>query len=469
MIRLTPKIHDKYTLEFKIGYETKAGHPISDFITNLWLFIPENLESNEKIYVADSFFEDLKTRMRLTTPRYSLHALSQSGALPFKRIVEALGKPSDTANFRHQVSMTAAILKACLRDALAEAFQTAQNGDTHLEDFFSMARNVLSNYRALGHRMNSAAPDFREIYRRGDEFLCQSFLRYLYHQWKQTGNHPSLNRFLLEMQQYMTAQGYLLPEPGNAGRNREYIHRIAQLKKFIESDLYISAHKKHSGYLLEQLMFMLSAGLAMGFALFVNYYTSGQSGNFSLPIILLSIVSYMFKDRIKDWVRGWFHGSASNLFYDRRQRLEINGTWIGTTRQGVSYKMPSDLPAEIQPLSRRFGNNVFPDSQLHVDVLQYRRRLRLNRRHLRRLSHHPLQGTDEIMRFSLHRLMRWMAGPETELYRIGSDATIQTFSGKRTYNIGIILEIKSADNHVLRSFNAELSRSGLESFSSIPF
>lgn len=464
MIRLSPKIHDKYTLEFKIGYETEPGHHVSDFITNLWLFIPDNLESNEKIYVSDSFFEDLKTRIRLTTPRYPLSSLAQSDALPFRRIAQALREPADTANFRHQVSITAAIIKACLRDSLTETFQTA-GSETRAAAYFAQVRKVLSHYRALGRQIPADQPALREIYRRGDEFVCQMFLRYLYKLWRKKGDSEALNAFMLDLQRYMTAQGCLMPEAGNARRNRDYLHHTARLKKYIESDLYISARKKHSGYLLEQLMFMLSAGLAMAFAIFVNYYSSGRGGSFSLPIILLTIVSYMFKDRIKDWVRSWFHGSASNLFYDRRQRLEVDGTWIGTTRQGVNYKDWDDLPAGIRELCRRNGDALFPEAQQHTDVLQYRRHLRLNRRRLRRLSHHPLQGTDEIMRFSLQRLMRWMAGPETELFTMDSDAAIHTFKARRTYNIGIILEISSADDHVLRYFNAEISRNGLESFS----
>lgn len=458
MIRVRPKIHDSQTLEFKIGYETRPELHVSQFVTNLWMFIPENLEPNEKIYDTDSFYEDLKTRLRLITPQYSLTELSSRDALPYRRMEEALKADNAEAGFHHQVCRTCAILKVALRDAVEHG-----RGHKPSEGLITQWRGILKNYRQFSEQCGKNKTLLQE-HKLGDEFLCQITLRYLY-PWAQAQNDSHLNRFLLEQQTYMRQRGYALPVQGDDKRNRHYVHRMANLRKLIESDLYITSHKKNSGYFLEQLMFMLSAGLAMAFALLINYYTQGAADNFSLPLILLTIVSYMFKDRIKDWVRAWFRNGVGGIFYDRRIRLEMNGTHIGSSRQGVGYKDEENLPPAVLKSRRQASPAGDPSRYQKEDILQYRRHLRLNRKRIARLSHHPLLGVDEICRLNLSRLMRWMDDPKTHLYHSADDATVQTFSARHTYIIHIILEIETAGESLVNPYRLEIGRDGILSIS----
>lgn len=458
MIRVRPKIHDSQTLEFKIGYETRPELHISQYVTNLWMFIPENLEPNEKIYVADSFYEDLKTRLRLITPQYSLAELCSREALPYRRIRQALEADDAEAKFHHQVCRTCAIMKACLRDA---AEQEKELGTP--DELIQRWSEILQIYRQFSEKCGGNQTLLRE-HKLGDEFLCQITLRYLYPIARlQPGTH--LNRFLLQQQTYMQQHGYALPAQGDDKRNRHYVHRMANLRKFIESDLYITSHKKNSGYLLEQLMFMLSAGLAMAFALLINYYTQGAADNFSLPLILLTIVSYMFKDRIKDWVRAWFRNGVGGVFYDRRIRLEMNGMHIGSSRQGVGYKDEENLPEAVRKCRLEASPEGDPSRYQKEDILQYRRHLRLNRKRINRLSHHPLLGVDEICRLNLSRLMRWMDDPQTPVYHSDDDGSVETFSARHTYIVHIILEIETAGETLVNPYRVEISRDGILSIS----
>ena len=79
MIDLTTKIHDKFTLEFKVGFNThQEEHPMkySDFVMNTWIFVPNSLDINAAKYSKDDFYRDLKSGVRLITPSYGLHELA---------------------------------------------------------------------------------------------------------------------------------------------------------------------------------------------------------------------------------------------------------------------------------------------------------------------------------------------------------------------------------------------------------
>ena len=71
MIELITKIHDKFTLEFKVGFNTNQEErptKYSDYVMNTWIFVPNSLDINAAKYSKDDFYRDLKSGVRLITP-----------------------------------------------------------------------------------------------------------------------------------------------------------------------------------------------------------------------------------------------------------------------------------------------------------------------------------------------------------------------------------------------------------------
>lgn len=462
MIHLKTKVHDSQTLEFKIGYETEPNLSVSEFKVDLWMFIPGNLEANERTYAANTFYEDLKTRLRLITPHYTLEQLTEANALPYCRLQDAMRYPENLDAFRHEICMICNILKSSLRDDMEKILNNTDHTQRVelLDSFIQTLRKVMNIYHNLAKEIVALPSESRRNYQRGDEFLCQTIRHYLYCRTKEF-NKKELNLYLLELQNYMESQGYSLPQPKESKQSRDFLHRYATLKKFIESDLYIRTHNKHSGFLLEQLMFMLSAGMAMGFALMINFYTKDAANKFSLPLILLMIVSYMFKDRIKDWVRNLFHDRSGEIFFDRRQRLEMNGIDIGSSRQNFEYLTPDKVAQSIQEFKQRSMELDEPDHIQREEVVHYCRTIRLRRKLIQRLSRHPLRGVDEICRLNLNRLMRWMDNPNITVYRSAEDGNVERFNAPRTYEIHFVMENILNGKSNIFSYRVELNRDGI--------
>ena len=111
MIDLEAKIHDKFTLEFKVGFNTeKTEKPLkfSDFVMNTWIFVPNSLDINAAKYSKDDFYRDIKSDVRLITPDYPLHDLANDEQLlPNASLTsnfhDLFIAPDDTADlFRHR-------------------------------------------------------------------------------------------------------------------------------------------------------------------------------------------------------------------------------------------------------------------------------------------------------------------------------------------------------------------------------
>ena len=59
MLEIHGKIHDRYTLEFKVGYSRYSpSAAVSDFMMDTWIFIPDSLYINAKTYPKSNFYRD---------------------------------------------------------------------------------------------------------------------------------------------------------------------------------------------------------------------------------------------------------------------------------------------------------------------------------------------------------------------------------------------------------------------------
>ena len=62
MIDLETKIHDKFTLEFKVGFNTETAErktKFRDYVMNTWIFVPNSLDINAAKYSKEDFYRDL--------------------------------------------------------------------------------------------------------------------------------------------------------------------------------------------------------------------------------------------------------------------------------------------------------------------------------------------------------------------------------------------------------------------------
>ncbi len=46
MIDIKVRVHDRFSVEFKIGYLVQKNLKANDFMMNTWLFIPNSLDIN---------------------------------------------------------------------------------------------------------------------------------------------------------------------------------------------------------------------------------------------------------------------------------------------------------------------------------------------------------------------------------------------------------------------------------------
>ena len=273
-----------------------------------------------------------------------------------------------------------------------------------------------------------------------------------------------IERFTAAERQYRTRRGFLnVSRHGGAQANRQFVYRASQLKKYIESNLYLPTHKRRNTVFLEQVAFSLAAGVSMVFATIVSFAFQQTYGNFTLPFFIALVISYMFKDRIKDLIRNYFSHGLGSRFYDYLITIRINNRKIGWVKEGFDFVSPSDVSRHVNEKRAR-KNPLVVNRGVDEQVIQYRKYVHLKRKSLNRLAPYSMSGINNIVRFNLSCFMRKMDNPRVPLFVSDSlDSGGDNFTeGDKAYYINFVIQCTYEKSSYYKRYRVCLCRDGIK-------
>ena len=460
MIDLATKIHDKFTIEFKVGFNTKAAiKPMkySDFVMNTWIFVPNSLDINAAKYSKEDFYRDLKSDVRLITPSYGLHELANDGQLlPNQSLItnfnDLLIVPEDTQDLFHSIKMFCAIAKSACRDecfAISQLPDATKRKEASLR-FLDDLPKIVNRFRGLLGKLDDEeiTERTRQVFAYGDEFLSNVMEKYTYRLRDAIRlNHPEeykqletrFKEVLLDERAYREQQSYLSVKADDTRGNEDFVFRASLLKKFTESDLYLNATKRKNTFLVEQILYSLAAGAAMVVATLSSFFFQQRYGNFTLPFLIALVISYMFKDRLKDWLRLIFARRVSNKVFDTRTDFRIKGRHIGWSKDSVDFIDSEKVLPEVMELRNRLP--LFAEvSGKDEKVLLFRKKVQLWPSELAKASPFPMKGINDILRYNITEYTRKMDNPSFPLSGTWDDNHYQPIEGKKIYRLTFVIQ-----------------------------
>ena len=456
MIDLETKIHDKFTLEFKVGFNTETAErktKFRDYVMNTWIFVPNSLDINAAKYSKEDFYRDLKSGVRLITPSYSLHELANDEQLlPSQALISNVNDMSSAPDLTHAIKMYCAIAKSSFRDGCFAITQKegAENRMESCHQYLTDGCKILERYRHLLGQLNKkkATDRIRQVFAYGDEFLSNVLEKYAYRlrdniRLKHPEEYPRLEglfkEVLLDERNYREQKGYLCVKADDEKGNEDFVFRASLLKKFTESDLYLNATKRKNTFLVEQILYSLAAGAAMVVATLSSFFFQQRYGNFTLPFLIALVISYMFKDRLKDWLRLIFAKRVSNKVFDTRTDFRVKEKYIGWSKDSVDFIDSDKIIPEVIKLRSR--NPLFAEvSGKDEKVLLYRKKVQLWPTELAKASPYPLRGINDILRYNFTEYTRKMDNPSFPLSGTWEDNEYKPIEGKKVYHITIIIQ-----------------------------
>ncbi|TNF99695.1 MAG: hypothetical protein EP297_05070 [Gammaproteobacteria bacterium] len=246
--------------------------------------------------------------------------------------------------------------------------------------------------------------------------------------------------------------------------NEEFVYRSSVLKKFTESILFLNTRVQPEGKIVEQLIFSFAAGLAMVFATGVAFYTQAKYGNFTMMFFIALVISYMFKDRIKELVRIYLNNKIQRFFYDHKVNI-CSGSRrnrLGFSREGFSFISEGNLAPEILKLRARDPFNLI-DNELGAEkIILYQKQVKIFSRNFDDVyQNHPIKGINDITRLSVSRFVRKMDNPKKALF-VTNGSGYQRTNGSKVYHLNMVIKQSSQDKDIYNRFRIVLNRRGIK-------
>lgn len=442
--------------------------------------MPKSLGVDPHSYSRDQFYADVQAYIRFKTPVVPLIALLDldNPRSALARVRRWLARANGSADalprqdLSHEVRLLGCQVRANVRDCTADIREKMGrvNGNPArqsvlLADVREAIRRMLDDLFALLSEFRALRPDFlqpkrpqwlRELFEYVDEYLSISTEAYLTAIVGAIDADPPLRQALAPSrerlvtsiqaeQEHRRGAGYVsVLEPD--GRNDTYVHRKGALKKFVSSVLFLEMKKERDGRGLSDIVAGIAAAVAMLFSTVAAIWSQSFYGINSFPFVITIVIAYVFKDRIKEWLRTYFWAKLGRRLHD--YSVEIHdptaGVVMGRCRESFAYLSAERVPPDILRHRHADSTSVLePESKPEV-VMRYVKDISLRGKRIAS-KHGRLGDVNDIIRLNISSFLGRMDEPirHVKTFDPAIDG-VRTIACPKTYHVNLVLVLRAA-------------------------
>lgn len=433
-------IRDKLQFELKSEFSPQPGLPFNQYTQEFYLFIPNSLQINPGTYSKSQFYFDQTNLIRYKTPEFTFEQLFDRNdpRSPLTRVFKLCGS-DDTPLHREQLSDELKLLANVVRSALRDEVKgliALLSATTHTGDF--------TNFKSRTELLCKNVRQFHESYAEVQQkFLShwsdQTFYSQLLYikefisdvvshyfagllenlRLKTSGNLQAIDDMLCDVLLLEMRANDMLSngKQGKSGKSNSiegenYLYRYGLLNKFVLDALYLTINRFTLEQRYQHWIGGLSAGIAMLLYLSLFVWLGTVFVINSAPFVLLTVVTYILKDRIKEWLRSYSYLQASHWFPDYTTIIQTldQKSDLGLIKESFSLIDPDQLPQQLRDARNAEFNTVLETFQRPENVLFYKRIVSiktLQRDHEVSRRH----NLNIIFRFNIHRFLLKASDP----------------------------------------------------------
>ncbi|MBI4655589.1 MAG: hypothetical protein HY746_02455 [Elusimicrobia bacterium] len=473
------RFHDRHRFEIKLDIDLAAGRK-SSYQVESWFFIPRALNIGPHTYSKEHFYNSSQRYIRFKTPKISLSKLADSATKisPLNRISQELPdmlagarKPGSIATVYNEFKLLGCIIRGEIRDYagyfLDELKSVSENSvkdgakcsflEESAGNFVRDLNLIIEKIKSIRQtQSNPAVPQkIKEAFSFFDEFFSLIAEEYLTLMAQAVEKSPlneklaaiknSLLEIVIAQNNYRKSMNY--PSVSRDDRTREVlIYRRGVLKKFISSALYLKVEISEWESML-QFLFGVAAGLAMLFAILVTVYAQNRFAMNSAAFVAVVVLSYIFKDRLKDWLKLLFSRGMTRWFSDRKINIldQMSGGKIGFLKEAFSFVNPMALSPDISRI-RNIDNITSIDEDGKPErVFKYEKKILLYPGKILRF-HERRRDINDIMRFNIGDFIVHADDSEVD-YPFADSQTreVRILKCPRVYHLNVVIKYIYSD------------------------
>ncbi len=481
MIEDAIHITNKYQFEIKLGYQLESRKKATTYDVETYLFFPDSLGINRHTYSKKKFYKDIQTYIRLRTPMVLLNTIVNEKNSPLEKIQVSIDRllsrvnETNFANYEFHVKMFCCILKSSLRDHVD--FMATRQNVSDIQDllckYIECVQEITKSFRALRFKLNVPTINHSifSVFLFADEYVSLLIESQTYALLEYTKTITTFEKdeytkkifaLITKELEYRKLNNY--PSiPLADSSNEEFVFRAGVLKKFMKNVLFLNTRFKQEGEIAEQMSFAMAAGIAMIFATGTIFLVQSVYSNLSMPVFIALVISYMFKDRIKELTRGYLWGKLRHLFFDHKMNIYYNLKMkLGWCKEVFAFLKEKDIPKDILEIRDRSHITEIENGSMGEKTILYKKRIKLFPKNLDCVFvDYPQESVVDIMRLNILSFLSKMDNPDKPLF-VNDGMEYQKQFGKRVYHMNMITKYSIKNDVNYKRFRIILNRNGIE-------
>ncbi len=429
--------HDRTHLQLELDYPAGA----QEYCWEAYFFMPQSFRLGPAYYDEQRLYEDLVSYVRLPARERTLRDVVET-ALP--RLERILRDGDDEAR-GHEARGLACAVRASVRFAMRDIESERTDDPDELADLIARAGQIVTLAReALSGCLEGPEPMrttaawvLEDISLMVEQFLSRSALLFAERDAEALAEEARQQalRVVRELEGWSQ-----FPRPPAGRLTRRDIERFEflrhTLKRFTSSVLWLDFDVRDPSRWAKQALFALAASGAMAFAVVAALWNGDPLSSSKLGLwLVVAIVAYAVKDRIKAWLQAGSSRWLRRHFPDRRwhvwspeKRQDILAVVDETTR----FRDFEELPPEVLATRRMTRRHPLEEIARPEDVLWHRKKVRL-------YGDAADTGLTEVFRLDLARWLANTDDPKTSLVLADAErGVLRKVTAPRVYNIAVV-------------------------------
>ena len=445
--------HDRTHLECALDYPLGARDQ-EEYEWEAYFFIPESLRINKATYRKRMAYADLQSYIRYAVPVVSLGELSKAEI--------KLGQ-DDKATVRELRLIACQLRAAAVREgrAVTRAFQSNEPSERSAAiagaaDMLAACRRFTAKLRRALASVNAKPDtDLHRALRWVDEDVSRIIEMVLGRTALVFGNRApkSILRALrdasVEQARYRKKQDLDTVVSGRASKQEvEHMEfRRHVLKRFTSSVLWLKPEVYDPKRWAIQALYALAASVAMAFAVAAAMFNGVQVNREQLALwVLIVLVAYAAKDRIKAALQGFFAKAVAKRLPDRRWRISDRerGAEVAVLDETTEFIPEDILDRSVFEARRAAGRHALEDEARPEIILGHKKRIRVRSQAIR-TADERLRSITEIFRMDLRRWLVHTDDPKQQIVYADAEAgRVRSAMAPRVYNISVVYRLRPA-------------------------
>ncbi len=494
------QIHFRDSLQFELQADVAPSPDakVSISTQELYFFIPQALQINQYTYSKEQFYKDRTNLIRFKTPEFTFRALvdRDNHQSPLRRIGRlhegAVGSEEQFA-IQDEMKLLGNVVRSALRTAVKDYIERLSDIKSvsayeEISQAISAFCDDIMKFREafwqLNPRSRSKWPEqVISCYLCVDEFISHSLDYYLtgFLQHTRSLNIEHLhaidrklcNLIATEKEHRRSAfqEPLEIAKEAESVKERLLYHK-GVLSKYVMDALLLQILRTSWMERYGNILAAAAAGIAMLIYVLLIFLNVPYFGFNSLPFLLLTVLLYILKDRVKDSLKAMFHQHAVRLFSDYTTEIHMpNGEKnLGEVKEFFSFVQPHDLPDTIKMIRKSRFEQDLPEFRPPETVLYYKKETLLNEKLASRRSRR--RKLHNIFLFNVHLLLEKASDPiESGCSLDPNTMEIRELRLPKVYYLNIIMKSSAAvetNGEEYRAFRVVLDKNGIKKVEPLP-